>query len=139
MLVQGDPVLAAFEFVVEGVREGADSLSRDSKMRRSFSASRFVNWSSMKASKEGVDVREEGVDEGCAAKVAGGREVGGETGAVQGRQHGVQGLAELDGLEAFGSFLDPGLGEGSEDGGEDLENGCPGDPLGKRFGVIPGQ
>ena len=34
-------------------------------------------------------------------------------------------MPELDGLEGFGALVDPGLGEGFEEGGEDLEEDCP--------------
>ena len=45
----------------------------------------------------------------------------------------------MHGLKVFGAFVDPRQGEGVEEGAEDLENGRPGDPLGERFGVAPGQ
>ena len=90
-------------------------------------------------SEEGVDVLEDGIDEELTAKFGGGSEVGGEADAVQGGQHGVECLAELDGSKVFGAFVDPGLGEGFKEGGEELEIGGPGDPLRERFGVVPGQ
>ncbi len=61
-----------------------------------------------------VQIGEEGLDEFRAAHVAGGFERVGEAGAVEGGLGLVERLAELNGLEIQGLFIDAGGGEGLE-------------------------
>ena len=70
-----------------------------------------------RALEEGIEVGEEGLDEVCAALIAGAAEFVGDAGADQ-RRHGfIECLAELDCLEVFGLVVDAGQCQGLREAG----------------------
>ena len=88
---------------------------------------RKVGESGVPLTEERIEVGEQGLDEVCAALIAGAAEFVGDAGTDE-RGHGfIECLAELDGLEVLGWVVDAGQGQGCReagDGGELLHRSC---------------
>ena len=68
----------------------------------------------MQLTEERIEVGEQGLDEVCAALVAGDAEFVGDAGTDECGHGFVEWLAELDGLEVLGLAVDAGQGHGVE-------------------------
>lgn len=84
---------------------------------------------------EGIDDREKGLDEVRATEVAGCLEFVGDAGTDQRGHRFIQRLAEPDGLEMLGFFVDSGDGENLRKTGNSGEQGHLIDPTGKGFRI----
>ena len=91
--------------------------------------------SAARLTKKRIEVGEEGLDEVCAALIAGAAEFVGGAGTDE-RGHGfIECLAELDGLEVLGLAVEAGKGQGFREAGDGGEERHPIEPV--RKGALP--
>jgi hypothetical protein len=82
-----------------------------------------------------VQVLVDGGDEPGARQFPGCGQAFGEAGAGQGGHGGIEGLAELDGLDLLRRIVQAGFAEGVDEGGDGGEDGHPIDPAREAGGL----